>query len=76
MAGQRSTPGFLYRLFNDLYQVTLYFNEEDGTQSRRVFMMKEVKRLNNKMLKGIDENGYKVEFVTSLPFDYEKKKIY
>ena len=76
MAGQHKQPGFLYRLFNDLYQVTLYFNEEDGTQSRRVFMMKEIKRLSNKTLKGIDEEGHKVEFTTSQPFDYEKKKIY
>ena len=69
-------PGFFYRLFHDLYQVTLYFDEEDGSQSARVFMMSEIKRLNSKMLKGVDQDGCKIEFITTQPFSYEKKKIY
>lgn len=68
--------GWLKKLFSDLYQVTLYFDEEDGTQSVRVFLMKDIKRLNNKMLKGVDWEGCKIEFITTKPFTYEKKKIY
>lgn len=63
--------GFFYRLFNDLFVVTI--NHEGAA---RDFRLREIKKINNNYLKGVDENGHKVEFKTSVPFDYFVKKIY
>lgn len=65
-------PGFFYRLFNDLYEVTIY-REDDKP---RKFWMKSVSRLNSKHFKGIDEDGQKVEYKTTEDFDFFKRKLY
>lgn len=63
--------GFLYRLFNDMFVVTI--NHEGASKD---FRLREIKKINNNYLKGIDEDGHKVEFKTSVPFDYFVKKLY
>lgn len=68
--------GFFKRLFSDLYEVTLYLKDENGKQSTRVFMMESVRKLNNTTLRGTDSEGHKIEFNSTIPFNYEKKKIY
>lgn len=63
--------GFLYRLFNDMFVVTI--NHEGASKD---FRLREIKKINNNYLKGVDEDGHKVEFKTSVPFDYFVKKLY
>ena len=63
--------GFFYRLFNDLFVVTI---NHEGTSKE--FRLREIKKINNNFLKGVDDLGHKVEFRTSAPFDYFVKKIY
>lgn len=65
-------PGFFYRLFNDLYEVKIYKEDEEP----RVFYMKSVSRLNSKHFKGVDENGQRVEYKTTEDFDFFKRKLY
>ena len=64
--------GFLYRLFNDLYEVEIVF--ADGNSQK--FYLREVKKLNKQFLKGIEEDGSLVEIATIEPFNYMKKKLY
>jgi hypothetical protein len=63
--------GFIYKLFNDLFVVTI--NHEGSSREIR---LREIKKITNNYLKGIDDLGHKVEFRTSVPFDYFVKKIY
>lgn len=76
MVKKQKKPSFLYRLFNDLYEVTLYTEEDDGQTGTIVFRLKELKKINQNYLKGIDENGHRVEFKTTKAFDYKVVKIY
>lgn len=73
---EQEKAGFFKRLFNDCYEVTLYLKDENGKQSTRVFMMQSVRKLNNKTLTGRDMQGRKIEFNSTIPFNYEKIKIY
>jgi hypothetical protein len=68
--------GFLYRLFNDLYEVTLYFDTDTDTPSSEKYMLRHVSKLTNTYIKGIDEEGLNVEFKSVKPFDYKIKKYY
>lgn len=68
--------GFLYRLFNDLYEVTLYFDTDTDTPSSEKYMLRHVSKLTNTYIKGIDEEGFNVEFKSVKPFDYKIKKYY
>ena len=68
---KKEERGFIYRLFNDLFVVTI--NHEGSSRDIR---LREIKKINNNFLKGVDESGHKVEFKTSAPFDYFVKKIY
>lgn len=68
--------GWLYRLFNDLYEITLYFDTESDNPTSEKYILKHISKLNQNYLKGIDENGYKVEFKSVKPFDYKIKKLY
>jgi len=65
-------PGFFYRLFFDLYEVTIM--QEDNAP--RKFYMSEISKLTSKHFKGKDENGQKVECKTSDDFDFFKRKVY
>lgn len=64
-------PGFFYRMFHDLYEVQII--QEENT---RVFYMKELSKLTPNYFKGVDENGIKIEYKSSEPFDFFKKKLY
>ena len=64
--------GFFKRLFCDLYEVTIWLKNGDTRQIR----LSELKKINQNYLKGIDEDGQKVEFKTEEKFDYYVKKIY
>ena len=68
--------GFLYRLFNDLFEVSLFLDTDSTNPSVDKYMLKHISKLNQNYLKGIDENGYKVEFKSVKPFDYKIKKLY
>jgi len=68
---KKKERGFFYRLFNDLFVVTI---NHEGTSKE--FRLREIKKINNNYLKGVDESGHKVEFKTSVPFDYFVTKLY
>ena len=69
---KRKKAGFFKRLFCDLYEVTIWF--KDGRT--RQITLTELKKINQNYLKGVDEDGNKVEFKTEEKFDYYVKKIY
>lgn len=64
--------GFLYKLFNDLYEVEIVY--ADG--SIHHYRLREIKKLNTQFLKGVDEDGHKIELSTTEPFNYLMKKLY
>ena len=68
----RRKAGFFKRLFSNLYEVTLLF--EDGTEKK--FTLTDLNKINSKYMKGIDENGVVHEIKTEQPFNYYVKKIY
>ena len=63
--------GWLYKLFNDLYEVHLIFPERN-----EVYYLQHLKKIDNKQLKGIDRDGCRIEFKSVEPFDYRIKKHY
>lgn len=69
--------GFFKRFTSDLYEVTLYIKDETtGMVNTRTYMMQSVKKLTNNVIIGRDENGHLIEFSSTIPFDYEKRKLY
>lgn len=62
---------WLYRLFNDLYEVHLIFEDR-----QEVYWLQHIKKIDNKQMVGIDQNGHRVEFRSVNPFDYRIKKHY
>lgn len=64
--------GFFKRLFCDLYEVTIWFKDGRTRQIR----LSELKKINQNYLKGIEEDGSKIEFKTEEKFDYYVKKLY
>jgi hypothetical protein len=67
---------WLYKLFNDLFEVTLFFDSDTGTPTRETYMMTHVSKITDTYLKGIDESGFKIEFKSVKPFDYKIRKLY
>lgn len=65
-------PGFFKRLFEDLYEVIVV----DSKGHKQVFMMKEVNRRTNTLIKGRDHLGRKFEYSSPEPFTYKIKKLY
>lgn len=68
--------GFLYRLFNDMYEVEIFFS--DGLRKTRHYKynVQHIKVLKPTHFKAIDENGSLIELRTQNPFDYNLKKLY
>lgn len=62
----------LFKLLNDLYEVTIIL--ESGQTI--VYHLREIKKISNTNLRGIDVDGYKVQYNTVKPFDYKIKKLY
>lgn len=60
------------RVFEDYFVVTIYY--KNG--KTRTFHMKEIKKINNKLLRGKNIHGEAIDYCTSEPFDYYVKKIY
>lgn len=73
---ERKKIGFFKKLFDDCYVVTLYLKDENGKQTTRVFELQKISKLNNKTLRGRDLDGRKIEFNSTIPFNYEKIKVY
>jgi hypothetical protein len=65
-------PGFLYRLFNDLYEVKIVFHNGE----RASYRLKEIKKLSTTELRGIDVDGHRIQLTTVEPFTFFTKKIY
>ena len=68
--------GFLYRLFNDLYEVSLYFDTDTDKPSSEKYMLRHISKINATYLKRIDDQALKVEFKSVKPFDYKITKHY
>ena len=64
--------GWLYKLLNDLYEVKIVFENNKS----ETYFLQHIKKINNTYLKGIDQDGYKIEFKSTKPFDYKIKKHY
>lgn len=61
------------RVFEDYYIVTVYYKNSNKT---RTFELKEIKKINNKQIKGKNKYGEEIDYCTSEPFDYYVEKIY
>ena len=72
MEEQPKKPGFFKRLFEDLYEVTIFYSNG----KKKVYMFKEINKRSNTLIKGRDENGCKFEISTPEPFTYVIKKLY
>lgn len=68
--------GFLYKLFNDMYEVTLYFDSETDSMTSETYTLKHISKITDTYLKGVDADGLKIEFRSVKPFDYKIKKLY
>jgi hypothetical protein len=62
---------WLYRLFNDLYEVHLIFPDR-----QEIYWLQHLKKIDNKQLRGLDQEGNRIEFRSVEPFDYRIKKHY
>lgn len=69
---QSKEVSWFTKIFEDYFIVELYL--QGGTT--RTFHMKEIKKINNKQLKGKNLSGHGVDYCTAEPFDYYVKKIY
>jgi hypothetical protein len=68
---------WIYRLFNDMYEVSLSFDTDaDKPAKTEKYMLKHINKISTTYLKGIDEDGLKVEFKSVKPFDYKIRKLY
>lgn len=72
MVDKKKKVGFFKRVFCDLFEVTISLK----TGESRTFRLSEIKKLDQNLLKGIDEDGHKVELKTEEKFDYFVKKLY
>jgi len=59
------------KVFEDYFIVEIHQGGEI-----RTFHMKEVKKITNTLLKGVDIDGNKIEYCTNNPFDYYIRKLY
>ena len=67
--------GWLYRLFNDLFEVTIWLTEDSGNTTAVEYKLQRLDKITHSYLKGVDINGLKIEFRSVTPFDYFIKKI-
>ena len=67
---------WLYRLFNDMYEVSLFFDTDTDKPTSEKYMLKHINKISATYLKGIDEEGLQVEFKSVKPFDYKIRKLY
>jgi len=69
---------FIKELFNDKYEVTIWYNNPDGTRTgeSQVFELSHLKKINQNEMIGNDMNGKRVTVKTLNKFDYFVKKIY
>mgnify|MGYP003657652310 CR=1 FL=1 len=67
---------WLYKLFNDLYEVSLYFDADTTNPSTEKYTMRHISKITQTYLKGVDEAGFTIEFKAVKPFDYKIKKLY
>lgn len=65
-----------YKLFNDLYEVTIWLKQPNGEIEEQMFKLKELKKINQNLLKGIDTDGHYIELVSTDNFSYYVKKLY
>ena len=61
------------KVFEDKYVVTLYRGDDKG---KKVFFLRELKKIDNNTVVGRDMNRRKIEFKTVEPFDYHVLKEY
>jgi len=73
---EQKEKSWWYKLFNDLYEVTIWFKKPDGDFEEEVYHLKELKKITSSTLKGIDVNGHYIEIVSTDNFSYFVKKIY
>jgi hypothetical protein len=66
---------WLYRLFNDHFEVTIWWTVQ-GKNEKKVYHLQHLKKMTNNHLKGIDLEGHKVEMKTLNNFDYTVIKHY
>lgn len=59
------------KVFEDYFIVEIIHSGETKT-----FHLKEIKKINNTLLKGTDLDGHKIEYCTNTPFDYHITKLY
>ena len=67
---------WIYRLFNDMYEVSLFFDTDTDKPTSEKYMLKHINKISATYLKGIDEEGLQVEFKSVKPFDYKIRKLY
>lgn len=69
---------FLKELFNDKYEVTIWFNGPDGnrTGENQLFELSRLKKINQYEMIGYGMDGKQVSIKTLNKFDYFVKKIY
>lgn len=67
---------WLKRLLYDKYEVTIWYNENDGTKRTQFFELSELNKIDQTSLKGRDMKGRKINIKTTDQFNYQVRKIY
>ena len=67
---------WLKRLLYDKYEVTIWYNENDGTKRTQFFELWELSKIDQTSLKGRDMKGHKINIKTTDQFNYQVRKIY
>ena len=67
---------WLKRLLYDKYEVTIWYNENDGTKRTQFFELSELSKIDQTSLRGRDMDGRKINIKTTEKFDYQVRKIY
>lgn len=67
---------WLKRLLYDKYEVTIWYNENDGTKKTQFFELSELNKIDQTSLKGRDMKGRKINIKTTDQFNYQVRKIY
>ncbi len=63
------------KIFINLHEVTIY-EIVDGVHCERKFTLSRIDKLNKQHIKGVDEDGMKVEYFSKDPFSYYVKQLY
>ena len=67
---------WLKRVLYDKYEVTIWYNESDGTKRTQFFELSELSKIDQTSLKGRDMKGRKINIKTTDQFNYQVRKIY